>query len=70
MEKEGSIVSLNEKGFGFLQVEGREKNVFFHAKDLIDVKFDDLRTGDRLSFASIDMTEKGAAAKELELIEA
>jgi CspA family cold shock protein len=45
----GTIKSLN-KGFGFLRIEGRDKDLFFHANDLTNVAFDDLREGDTMSF--------------------
>lgn len=67
MPKTGIIQSLNDKGFGFIKVEGRRSNVFFHAKDLVNVRFDELRDGDVLSFESIDKTEKGEAAREVSL---
>ena len=66
---QGEIVSLNDKGFGFLQIADRKSNLFFHAKDLIGVKFDTLRPGDRLVFSRIENTDRGEAAKELELVE-
>lgn len=46
----GTIAKLTDKGFGFIKIEGQEKNLFFHSKDLVDVAFDALREGDTLSF--------------------
>lgn len=60
---QGKIVSLSEKGFGFMKVEGLEKNLFFHAKDLVDVRFDELMSGDELVFDSVETTDRGACAK-------
>lgn len=46
----GTIARLTDKGFGFIKVEGREKDLFFHSNELIGVSFDSLREGDTLSF--------------------
>ncbi len=48
--KEGVIAGLTDKGFGFIKVEGMEKDLFFHSKELVNVAFDDLRQGDKVSF--------------------
>lgn len=65
----GKVISLNEKGFGFLEVEGREKNLFFHAKALLNgVRFDELVRGDILSFESIESTDKGECALGVERV--
>lgn len=60
---EGTIVALN-KGFGFIRREGQEKDLFFHAKDLTNVAFDDLREGDKLSF-EVAEGPKGAYASNV-----
>ncbi len=49
------------KGFGFIGVEGQEKDLFFHAKELMGVTFDELREGDQVSF-EVSQSEKGPAA--------
>lgn len=48
--QKGIIEKLTEKGFGFIKVEGQEKNVFFHSNELVGVNFDELREGDALTF--------------------
>ncbi len=48
MEK-GTIVRLNN-GFGFIKQEGQEKDLFFHANELQNVQFNELREGDELTF--------------------
>ncbi|OGD67074.1 cold-shock protein [Candidatus Campbellbacteria bacterium RIFOXYC2_FULL_35_25] len=45
----GKIVRLNN-GFGFITQEGKEKDLFFHANELKNVQFNELREGDELSF--------------------
>lgn len=47
--KEGTITSLRE-GYGFIKIDGWDKDLFFHANELVDVQFDSLREGDTLSF--------------------
>lgn len=48
--QEGIIARLTDKGFGFITVEGREKDLFFHSNELQNVRFDDLQEGDKVSF--------------------
>lgn len=46
----GTIARLTDKGFGFIKIEGQEKDLFFHSNELVGVSFDELREGDTLSF--------------------
>jgi CspA family cold shock protein len=48
--QEGIVATKNEKGFGFIKVEGREKDLFFHRNELKNVSFEELREGDKVSF--------------------
>ena len=54
---EGTIKTLTEKGFGFITIEGEEKDLFFHGNELKGVTFTELKEGDRVSF------EKGDSPK-------
>ena len=47
---EGIIARLTDKGFGFITIAGQEKDLFFHSNELLNVRFDELREGDKLSF--------------------
>jgi len=48
---EGTIKTLiSDKGFGFIEVEGEEKDLFFHSNELQGIEFDDLKEGDKVSF--------------------
>lgn len=58
----GTIDRLNDKGFGFIKVQGSDKALFFHATALEGVKFNDLRTGDLVVFDEIKVTDKGEQA--------
>ena len=57
----GTIARLTDKGFGFIAVEGQEKDVFFHARSLVEVYYDDLKEGDTVSF-EVEEGPKGLSA--------
>ena len=57
----GIIKTLTDKGFGFITVEGQEKEIFFHSNSLVDVSYEELNTGDTVEFETED-SEKGPAA--------
>ncbi len=57
----GIIKTLTERGFGFITREGETKDLFFHSKDLVGVTFDELKTGDAVTFEVVE-GEKGPAA--------
>ena len=48
--EQGIIARLTDKGFGFISREGEEKDLFFHANELVDVQFNDLNEGDKVTF--------------------
>lgn len=58
---QGKIKRLNEKKFGFITPEDGSKDLFFHANDLADIRFESLREGDAVTFDTKN-TEKGPAA--------
>lgn len=57
----GTIKTLTDKGFGFISREGEAKDLFFHSKELNGVTYDELQTGDEVTFEVIQ-AEKGPAA--------
>ncbi|MFA6338622.1 MAG: cold shock domain-containing protein [Candidatus Paceibacterota bacterium] len=57
----GTIKTLIDKGFGFISREGEAKDLFFHSKELVGVTFNELKTGDTVSFDIVE-SEKGPAA--------
>ncbi|MCK5460053.1 cold shock domain-containing protein [Candidatus Parcubacteria bacterium] len=61
---QGTIKKLTDKNFGFIAQEGGEKDLFFHANELVGVSFDELREGDAVSFEVQD-TPKGQAAVQV-----
>jgi len=63
----GTIKTKTDKGFGFIAIEGKEKDLFFHSNDLVDVTFDQLQEGDEVTF---EMTEgnKGPKAENVKRV--
>lgn len=41
---------MTDRGFGFIAIEGSDKDLFFHSKELQGVQYNDLREGDKLQF--------------------
>ena len=62
----GTIKKLTDKGFGFITAEGLAKDVFFHSKNLVGCRFDDLREGEAVSF-EIEESPTGANAVNIQL---
>lgn len=58
---QGIIKKLTDKNFGFISQDDSEKDLFFHANNLEDVRFEELREGDAVTF-EIENTPKGDAA--------
>ncbi len=57
----GVIKKKTDKGFGFITVEGQEKDLFFHSKSLVGVSFEELNEGDTVSF-EVEESPKGPNA--------
>jgi CspA family cold shock protein len=62
----GVIKKLTDRGFGFITVEGQEKDLFFHGKSLVGVQFDELHEGDAVTFDTED-SPKGMNAVNVKL---
>ncbi len=45
---------ISDKGFGFISVEGQEKDLFFHSNSLVGVTFAELQEGDSVTFDTED----------------
>lgn len=63
----GTIKRLTDKGFGFISIEGQEKDLFFHSKSLVGVSYDELREGDTVSFDQ-EESEKGPNAVNVQRV--
>jgi cold shock protein len=59
----------DEKGYGFIEVEGREKDVFVHYSDIKGDGFRSLEEGARVEF-TIEPGKNGDRAKEVMKVEA
>jgi CspA family cold shock protein len=57
----GVIKKKTDKGFGFITVEGQQKDLFFHSKSLVGVTFEELQEGDTVSF-DVEDSPKGPNA--------
>ena len=64
---EGTIKTLTDRGFGFIKVEGEEKDLFFHRNELRGVSFEELKEGDKVSFEKAD-SPKGQNAVNISKI--
>lgn len=58
----GSVVRKQDRGFGFIKPEEGEKDVFFHASELVGTDFDSLQEGDAVTF-ELEDGPKGPVAK-------
>lgn len=50
----GTIAKKMDKGFGFISIEGQDKDLFFHMNELQNVDFDSLNEGDAVEFETED----------------
>ena len=57
---QGTIKKLTDKHFGFIAQDGAG-DLFFHANNLVDVEFDQLKEGDAVTF-EVESTPKGNSA--------
>ena len=59
--QKGTVARIMDKGYGFIQREGEEKDLFFHATEVQNGAFNDLREGDAVQF-DVEEDAKGARA--------
>ena len=65
----GVVKTVTDRGFGFIKLEGSDKDIFFHEKSLEgELAIRKLRVGDKVSF-DIAETPKGKNATNIRLIE-
>lgn len=48
--KQGTIKRLTDRGFGFISYEDSNDDLFFHSNELVNVQFNDLKEGDKVTF--------------------
>jgi cold shock protein len=58
----GKIARVTDRGFGFITPDDGAKDVFFHAKDLNGVEFNDLKEGEAVTFDIVEGPKGPAAA--------
>jgi CspA family cold shock protein len=63
---EGTIKRLTDKGFGFIDI-GNGKDIFFHMSGCEGVRFEDLQTGQKVSFVE-GQGPKGPRAEHVKVI--
>lgn len=66
---QGTIKKLSEKGFGFITLPDRPKDLFFHAQNVVGTPFRDLREGDAVEIEGIEPTDRGDQAYGVKLLE-
>lgn len=64
---QGTIKKVMEKGFGFISPAEGGKDLFFHARDLQNVAFEQVREGDQVQF-DVEQGEKGPKAANIEVL--
>lgn len=65
---EGTIAMVSDKGFGFIKVEGRDKDLFFHQTECVGDIFKSLKRGSQVVFESIGQSPKGETALGVSLV--
>lgn len=65
--KQGTIVRIMDKGYGFIKTEGMEKDLFFHSNELQNARFDDLKEGMKVEFEVAD-GQKGPQAVKVTVL--
>ncbi|MFM2330604.1 MAG: hypothetical protein RLZZ26_111 [Candidatus Parcubacteria bacterium] len=66
----GTVIKKNEKGFGFIKVDGAPagaKDLFFHTNELQNTSFDELQEGAKVSF-EIGESPKGPNALNVSVV--
>lgn len=63
---EGKIKRITDKGFGFIE-DGTDKDMFFHSSALKDVRFDELREGQRVTY-DVSQGPKGPRAENVRVV--
>ena len=61
--EEGIVARVTDKGFGFIKRDGQEKDLFFHSNELVNIAFNDIREGDKVTFEVADSPNGPTAIK-------
>ncbi len=57
----------DEKGYGFITPEGKDKDLFFHSKSLVGITFEEIKEGDNVSFDE-ESSPKGMNAVNVKIV--
>jgi len=57
----GTIKKKTDKGFGFIKLEGSDKDLFFHGNSLVGISFNEIQEGDDVTF-DVEDSPKGKNA--------
>jgi len=66
--KEGKIKRLTDRGFGFIEYDDSDEDLFFHSNELQGVEYNDLKEGDKVEF-EIAEGPKGPNAVKVSKVE-
>jgi CspA family cold shock protein len=62
----GVIKKLTDKGFGFITIEGQDKDLFFHSNALVGVSYNELQEGQAVTFDQ-EESQKGMNAVNVKI---
>lgn len=66
---DGTIKTVTDRGFGFIAPTNGQEDVFFHRSALVDVMFEQVRQGDRVTYtAEQDPRGKGMRASNVHIV--
>ncbi len=65
--KKGTIARIMDKGYGFISVEGSDKDLFFHSNELQNVDFNSLKEGQAVEFEEAE-GQKGPQAVQVSVV--
>ena len=60
------IKKIDHRGFGFIQADDSEDEIFFHFSELKDISFEEIKIGQKVEFEMKD-DPRGAQAAEIKL---
>jgi len=65
--EKGFIARLDDRGFGFIEPERDEVDIYFHCSSVVGMKFDDLRVNDPVEYSS-ELDEKQGKPRAVKVV--
>jgi cold shock protein len=65
--EQGTVARKMDKGFGFIRPENGDKDLFFHANELVNIDFNSIQEGDRVEY-EVTEGQKGPQASKVSKI--